>query len=90
MNAVVVVLFTASALIIHECYSMEETAPSEFKDQCANLTCRRTVDHLGRKGTSGCPKGCLCVIKGRDTDNNATGSCYLLRTTTPEPTTASG
>nr|5HCD_D Chain D, Rhipicephalus microplus RaCI2 [Rhipicephalus microplus] len=69
---------------------MEEanTTPISVKDQCANVTCRRTVDNRGKRHIDGCPPGCLCVLKGPDSKDNLDGTCYLLATT-PKSTTTS-
>uniref|UniRef100_A0A6G5A5W6 Putative conserved secreted protein n=1 Tax=Rhipicephalus microplus TaxID=6941 RepID=A0A6G5A5W6_RHIMP len=88
MKAVIVLAFTAFALIIHDCYSeVLDTTPMSFKDKCTNETCRRTVDNSGRRRTEGCPSGCLCVLQGSDSQDNMNGTCYLLTTTTKPTTT---
>ncbi|XP_075744463.1 complement inhibitor RaCI2-like [Rhipicephalus microplus] len=82
MKAVIVLAFTAFALIIHDCYSTEEdTTPMSFKDKCANVTCHRTVDNSGKRRIDGCPPGCRCVLQGPDSRDHMNGSCYLLTTT---------
>uniref|UniRef100_A0A6G5A3N7 Putative evasin n=1 Tax=Rhipicephalus microplus TaxID=6941 RepID=A0A6G5A3N7_RHIMP len=82
MNAVIVLAFTAFALIIHDCYSeAEKIAPDTPKDQCTNKTCHRRVDLSGRRVTDGCPDGCLCVFRQAENVYPADGTCYLLATT---------
>uniref|UniRef100_A0A224Y3T8 Acid tail secreted protein n=1 Tax=Rhipicephalus zambeziensis TaxID=60191 RepID=A0A224Y3T8_9ACAR len=85
MNAVVVLLFIASALFINECYSTAEgTSPINAQPMCTEQICNRSINAAGTRVTVGCPDGCLCVFNVPDTTYPANGTCYQLAT---RPTT---
>nr|A0A146B485.1 RecName: Full=Complement inhibitor RaCI3; Flags: Precursor [Dermacentor andersoni]DAA64995.1 TPA_exp: complement inhibitor RaCI3 precursor [Dermacentor andersoni] len=95
LNGLVLLLLTISAMFISECYSSGESQSIQRKGQCEEVICHRKLNHLGERVTSGCPTGCLCVIREPDNVDNANGTCYALMssttttTTTPDGTTTS-
>ncbi|XP_075541972.1 complement inhibitor RaCI6-like [Dermacentor variabilis] len=104
IKGLVFVLLIVSALLINGCCSyrnylqdymdykdenMTTTVNTEY--QCKNATCHRRLNHLGVRETSGCPDGCLCVIRAPNHVDNANGTCYeLMPTTTTKTATTSG
>uniref|UniRef100_A0A131YW19 Acid tail secreted protein n=1 Tax=Rhipicephalus appendiculatus TaxID=34631 RepID=A0A131YW19_RHIAP len=82
MNAVLVLLFIASALFINECYT-EDIKTTPIPDgQCVTAICERRLNHLGKVVTTACPAGCLCVVREASNIVPANGTCYALANTT--------
>nr|A0A146B5A4.1 RecName: Full=Complement inhibitor RaCI7; Flags: Precursor [Dermacentor andersoni]DAA64997.1 TPA_exp: complement inhibitor RaCI7 precursor [Dermacentor andersoni] len=88
LNGLVLLLLTISAMFISECYSSGESQSIQRKGQCEEVTCHRTLNHLGVAVTSGCPSGCLCVISAPDSAVNVNGTCYQLMGSTSTTTSS--